>query len=286
MRTVMLALCVTLAAVPAHADDKETKASKAKAKQLYDEGLRHFNVAEYADAITAWKEAYLLTKKPLLLFNLGQAFRLSGDCKQAVTFYDTYVQEEPAPKNQEELDQAVALCKDKPGDKPVTRPGDKQVVTTTPGGSKVEPVKPVDPTIAHAGVQPVGVLPVATPAQPSRPAEVREEGAGGHAKRTAGLVIGIAGVALDGIAVYFAVAGHRQQAKLDSFTGAWTSTQVDQQAVGQRDSKLAYVFGGVGAAALVVGTILYVVGGNAEHAPAVSFGATRGGADVAWSTQF
>src|SRR5262245_20667264 len=110
MRCSIIIACVALAVSPAIADDK---ADKAKAKQLYEEGLRHYNVAEYTEAIAAWKQAYLLSKRPLLLFNLGQAYRLSGDCGQAMRFYENYQTEEPSPKNADELEQAIALCKDK-----------------------------------------------------------------------------------------------------------------------------------------------------------------------------
>src|SRR5690348_18430374 len=105
MRSWMLGLALVLAATPAVADDK------AKAKALYDEGLRHYQVAEYPEAIEAWKQSYLLSKKPLLLFNIGQAYRLSGDCKHAMTFYDNYQEADAKPSNQDELDQAVAACK-------------------------------------------------------------------------------------------------------------------------------------------------------------------------------
>src|SRR5205809_1074561 len=129
---------VAAAATPALADDK---ADKAKAKALYDEGLKHYNVAEWPEAIKAWKESYFLSRKPLLLFNIGQAYRLSGDCKQAQTFYDSYQREEPNPKNQSELDEAIAICQkqgdkptppkppDKPIDKPIDKPLDKPVIT-------------------------------------------------------------------------------------------------------------------------------------------------------------
>src|SRR6185503_4767722 len=89
MRRLMIGLAIALATTTAYADDK------AKAKQLYDEGLRHYQVAEYTQAIDAWKQAYLISKKPLLLFNIGQAYRLSGDCAQAMTFYDNYQEAEP-----------------------------------------------------------------------------------------------------------------------------------------------------------------------------------------------
>src|SRR4051812_11405736 len=123
MRTSLLCLSILFASAPALADHKKT------AVELYDEGLRHYNVAEYPEAIASWKQAYLMSKKALLLFNIGQAYRLSGDCKQAMTFYESYEREEPSPKNQNELDQALALCKQssQPIDTPVVAAPDKPI---------------------------------------------------------------------------------------------------------------------------------------------------------------
>src|SRR6185503_16193536 len=184
MRRTILGAVLVLAASTAHADDKK------KAKAFYDEGLKRYNLAEYPDAIKAWKEAYLLSKKPLLLFNIGQAYRLSGDCKQAMIFYDSYQREESNPKNQDELEEALKLCKDakpadKPADKPVgtpvgaqpvgTKPADKPVGTppvgAQPGGTKpadkpagTPPVgtvgtKPADKPVGTVGAQPGGTKP-------------------------------------------------------------------------------------------------------------------------------
>src|SRR3954471_15303120 len=92
MRTTLIGIIVVAVTSSAAA---ESKADKARAKKLYDEGLTHYNMGEYADAITAWTESYRLSKAPLLLFNLGQAYRLSGDCTKATTFYDSYERELP-----------------------------------------------------------------------------------------------------------------------------------------------------------------------------------------------
>src|SRR6185437_45844 len=96
----------------------------------YDEGLRHYQIAEYTAAIDAWKQAYLISKKPLLLFNIGQAYRLSGDCQQAMTFYENYQNAEATPKNQDELDQAIAACKNAP--KPLTFMGKPAITIEAP----------------------------------------------------------------------------------------------------------------------------------------------------------
>src|SRR4051812_26854195 len=65
------------------ADDR---ANASEAVRLYDEGKRHFDIGEYAQAIASWKLSYLRSSAPLLLFNIAQAYRLSNNCGQANRF--------------------------------------------------------------------------------------------------------------------------------------------------------------------------------------------------------
>jgi hypothetical protein len=247
-------ICIAIAlAATAHADDT------AAAKQLYDVGLRHYNVAEYADAITSWKQAYLIAKKPILLFNIGQAYRLSGDCAQAMTFYDSYAREAPNPPNQEELDQAIALCK---------------------AAKPAEPEPHPEPTPPPPPVPTPVVEPPPAPAPKPEPPPAPVERAHSHT-RTIAIVVGAAGIAASATGVYFALAGKHDSQKLDGFTGPWTPTQQAIQTTGQRDNKLAWVFGGVGAAAVITGAVMFVLGGASEQPIAIA--PTRGGAQVAWS---
>lgn len=278
MRSWILGLCLVLATAPAFAD------GTAKAKQLYDEGFRHFNVAEYPQAIESWKQAYLISQKPLLLFNIGQAYRLSGDCKQALTFYNNYQNAETAIKNQEELDQAIAACKAadakpidaKPADpKPAdAKPDDAKpalAITTTP-----PPVVDTHPNALPP--PPVRPEPPHQPPPPSEPAETSNH------RRTIGLVTGIAGVVLEGGAVVFALQG-RSKANDAENVAMWDQHARDLQSAGQRDNKLAWGFGIAGGAAIIAGVVLYVTGGeSAEHGVAVI--PIRGGAQLGWAHSF
>jgi len=90
------------------ADDDRANATEAA--KLYDEGKRHFDIGEYAQAIASWKQSYLRSSAPLLLFNIAQAYRLSNNCAQANRFYLNYRRSETHPKNQAELDKAMAKC--------------------------------------------------------------------------------------------------------------------------------------------------------------------------------
>lgn len=100
---------LTATAQPA-APAPPTRAKADRAAALYDDGKRHFDIGEYAAAIASWKESYLLSSEPLLLFNIGQAFRLSGNCAQANRFYLNYKRALARPSNKPELDAATAKC--------------------------------------------------------------------------------------------------------------------------------------------------------------------------------
>ena len=264
MRSWLLGMCVLLASTTALADDQ------AKAKQLYDEGLRHYQVAEYTQAIDAWKQAYLISKKPLLLFNIGQAYRLSGDCAQAMTFYDNYTDAEPSPKNQDELDQAVAACKNAKPAVTDTKPAitDTKPVETTP----VEP-KPVE--------TPVKVEP--TPPPPPAPAPAASGG-----RRTIGMIVGIGGVVLEGGAVFFALQGTSKADDVETYvmqSNRFDAKAKAMQSDGQRDNKIAWGLGIAGGAAIIAGAVLYVTGGSSEE-HGVAIVPTPEGAQLGWSTTF
>lgn len=266
--THLIGLATTLAIVGgaqrAHADAKK---DKARAKQLYDEGLTHYNLGEYQPAIEAWTESYKLSKSPLLLFNIGQAYRLSGDCSKANTFYDSYQREEPEPANKDELDQALALCK-----KP-----DKPVVMDTPIPPPKQPDRPV-----VAPDKPV-VAPLPTPV-------AHDDGNPGHGKRLAGVVIGAGGLVLGGAGIVFALGAKHAANDLDGFSGEWGDKQIATQNRGKRDQKLAWALGGGGIVALGVGVTLYVMGKGEEHAaPAVAIVPApdaAGGGLATWTTAF
>jgi tetratricopeptide (TPR) repeat protein len=275
MRASILGMSISVATIvavaPAHADDK------AKAKALYDQGLKSYNLAEYADAIKAWKEAYSLSKKSILLFNIGQAYRLDGDCKKAMTFYDSYQREEANPKNQDELDSALALCQ-KAGD---AKPIDKPPVDKKP------PVvdKPDTDTTAGKPTTDVAQVTDPKPDEPEEPVDAPESSGGGL--RKIGIGVGAAGVVLGGVAIYFALDSGKQSDLNANHTGEWGQEQIDIEAKGERSAKLAWITGGVGIAAIAAGTVMFVIGGpKATESSSVAIVPTRGGAAMGWSFKF
>jgi tetratricopeptide (TPR) repeat protein len=234
----------------AHAQD-----ATAQGKALYDEGLRHYNVAEYKEAIAVWKQAYLLAKKPLLLFNIGQAYRLSGDCDQALTFYDSYIRDEPNIQNQEELDQAVAQCKD------AQAKAKQPPVDTRPKVAEVQAPPPIAPPRAPEGGGGMGVM------------------------RIGGIAIGATGVIVAGAGIYFALQSKKISNDLAGYQGMWDQPHKEKQSEGQRDATLGWALGLGGLGVAIAGGVMFALGGHAqEHAVAIA--PTPGGATFAWGCSF
>src|SRR5215471_6877228 len=92
-----------------------------EAKQLTEQGLAHYNVGEYDKAVDEFKRAYLLSKTPALLFNIAQAQRLKGDCKEALQSYKAYLRADPSA-NRAKIEARIAemekCVKEKPAETP------------------------------------------------------------------------------------------------------------------------------------------------------------------------
>jgi tetratricopeptide (TPR) repeat protein len=290
MRSVVLAIVIfgVSAAPIASAQPQDVEAA---AREAFARGKRHYDLAEYDQAIAAWKEAYHLKRSPLLLFNIGQAFRLSGDCAQATQFYASYRREERAPKNLAELEAAEALCaaalarpsEPRPGEPRPGEPRPSEPRPTEPKPSEPRPTepRPIEPSPGPATTGPTSAATTPGAALP-RPAPVRG-GDPGRGRRLAGLVAGGAGLALIGTGVVFELRARDARSTIEGASGEWTLALASLEDRGRRDRTIALVAFGAGAGALATGAILYVLGRRDD---AVEITPTAGGATVAWRARF
>ena len=95
MKRALIALIVAIGA-PAHAEP--TGAEVDEARRLAARAEVAFDLGEYGVAIADYQAAYRLHPSPGLLYNLAQAYRLSGDCVSATTMYRSYLRLEPHSK--------------------------------------------------------------------------------------------------------------------------------------------------------------------------------------------
>lgn len=262
------------------ADEK----SSADAAALFDEGKRHFDIGEYAAAIVTWKQSYLISSEPLLLFNIGQAYRLSGNCAQANRFYLNYKRAVPKPTNVIELEQAMAKCV---GVEPATgddsKPADNSKPTDgSPAGTDVS--KPVGPEVA--GTKPAGAD-VAAGSSTTASSTSTPDTSDGRGLRIGGIVIASLGGAATAFAIVSAAKARDEANLVASQPGGtpWNPALEDHQSSGQSAQTRAEVFGAIGAAAIIGGGVLWWIG-HGKARTRVDVAVTPGHAELGVSCAF
>ncbi len=85
----MLPLCLLLGSPllgPAFADET----TDARAKELYENGAELYDEGRYDDAVAAWEEAYRLSGRALLLYNIANAQERAGHYVEALEQLNRY----------------------------------------------------------------------------------------------------------------------------------------------------------------------------------------------------
>jgi tetratricopeptide (TPR) repeat protein len=241
-------LALVLAAATAHAQPAPDD-PVAQAKQLYADGKRFYDIGDYTHAIESWKHAYLLSNAPMLLFNVAQAYRLSGDCGNALTMYANYERADPALPNRDDLEQAKARCNREP--------------------TKTNPPEPAPPST---------VAPATTPPPPTK--TVVDDGGG---FRIAGIAIGGGGVALALTSLYFAHRASTEADYVSQHTGVWTPTDRAHEDSGKTAQSVAIGTAIAAPLALAAGAYLYYRGSHRSH---IEVAIGRSHTEVTWSVSF
>jgi hypothetical protein len=233
-----------------------------RAKELYAQGKRYYDVADYPRAIDAWKQAYLLSSAPMLLFNIAQAYRLSGDCTSALRFYANYEREAGSSANAAELEQAKARCNPQP--------------TSANEPPSYPPPKPAPAASSLAEPPDLDRAP---------PAASHDDGGTGDRAglRTAGIATGIGGAVVTGFGIYLATVASHDAHVVSGYTGAWGQSQRDTESNGKSAAMWSGVSIGVGVAAIATGGVLYFLG-RKTHGVAVAAGPHT--TELTWTASF
>lgn len=100
-RLILIGLVLLLLPRPSRAD--ETSAARAS----YESATRHYNVAEYEEALQDFKDGYRLKPDPAFLYNIGQCHRMLGHVDEALALYKSYLREAPEAKNRGEVERKI-----------------------------------------------------------------------------------------------------------------------------------------------------------------------------------
>jgi len=102
-------LTAVTAAAPAHAAGAEPAPADGKTgPSEYEAGLTAYNLAHFDEAARHFENAYQVDHAPILLFNIAQCHRKSGDPEKAIFFYRRYLDEDPGTAKRAEVEARIA----------------------------------------------------------------------------------------------------------------------------------------------------------------------------------
>jgi tetratricopeptide (TPR) repeat protein len=130
--TAVLATTLAVAALPAAAEDRATKA----ARKHYDKGEKLFALGRFDAALLEYEAAFEAKALPGFLFNIGQCHRNLGDYDAAIFSFKKYLKLDPDADNKEAvlelIDELEAERKeiviDEPPPPPPPRAGGKKPI--------------------------------------------------------------------------------------------------------------------------------------------------------------
>ncbi|MFL5304214.1 MAG: tetratricopeptide repeat protein [Polyangia bacterium] len=177
--------------VPARADDAGT------ARELFTQGNTFYDLGQFDKAIDAWQRGYQLKNDPGFLYNIGQAYRTTGDAEKAIFFYKRYLINAPKAKNRAEVEQKIEALQKQIDERQAPpsglAPGPGAGSTVEPPSTTTPPPAAAGPSVASPAAVPSVPAPAATepPASPTVTPTTGETAAGGEPARRVDIGLGL-----------------------------------------------------------------------------------------------
>lgn len=242
----------------ARAAPRADLAARAKAKALYESATSHYNLGEFREALTDYKEAYRVTPDPVFLFNVAQCHRQMNEPADAARAYRSYLRELPAAKNRVAVEKLIADMDQSVRERHATEPPlgpepPQPTPAVTPATEPGAPAVETPPVEAHQE-------PVAAPLAASGPDRVG-----------IGLLIGGGAVLAVGLGFVINSLGQDSAAR-DVTTNTDLAARESQLSSANTSGGIGYGLIGLGAAVAVAGVVKLVLAGR-----------SAGKKDVAWN---
>jgi tetratricopeptide (TPR) repeat protein len=216
-----------------------------QAQKLLSEANAHYAAEEYSQAREAYQAAYDLTQAPGFLYNIAQSYRLAGQCRPAIEYYEKFLSLEPKTALRAKVESFVAemwtcLQKEK-AEAEVNRAESER--SQDPSGAAQVAVPSDD-----AGNGTSGGLSASTAERESQESSPLP---------TIGLVVAGSGVLALGSAVYFGLSARSTSQEVESFEGMWRPEEEAKEEKAQGQERLSLILGLAGGAALAGGLVTY-----------------------------
>ncbi|MCU1282226.1 MAG: Thiol-disulfide isomerase [bacterium] len=241
MRHLILTVVLALSLISVRVMGDASPDVRAQAKQHYEAGETFFRLGEWDHAIAEWRQSYELSRVPLLLYDMAQAYRQKGDAKQALFFYQQYLTIAPTGESRDGAEKRVAEL--------------KQVLAAQQSAQAAPPQGPVRPAVT--ATQSEGSHePMTTTPEPSAPHRNRVALAFGWSSAS----VGVAALAVSA-GLLGAAASERNDALAAPTQTAFDMHHANSLTLQQGGWPLL----GIGAALVVAGTVVLVLNAKKGH---------------------
>jgi tetratricopeptide repeat protein len=185
MRGLLAGAAMSLA-LPSVVTAAASREERAAARLHYERAVNHYNLGEFADAATEFREVYKSSPQAALLYDTAQAYRLANDRDKAVFFYQSFLRSEPGSPHRSEVERRIHELS----------PEALTTTTTAPPPSEKRPGTPTPPDTKPSTpeVKPATVTrPDTTPSEPDAKPEAVTKPLPADSKATAGSAVGNGG---------------------------------------------------------------------------------------------
>lgn len=239
---ILVAAAVIAIPPAARAEGSWSGEVPAKARSLAERGRQLHDAGDYAAAITAFTQAYVIAPSPALLFNLAQAYRLQGNCDDAALMYRRYLATSPTPEGRVLAEAHLATVER------CLRKLSLNIPVETPQGIVIKPRS--------------GSL---------MASEASEPGPGGSRlaqfEKDVGVGLMLGGTVVLGLAGYYAIEAHSAAGEVAAAyeKGAKWKDVAPIDSRGKSAAANAKLLGGGGAIGVAGGVALYLLGRHTER---------------------
>jgi tetratricopeptide (TPR) repeat protein len=155
MRSVAVFTVLAISLVVGHAASAGTKedSDRAAAREATKQATAAFNLGQYDEAATLYEQAYKLVPDPILLYDVGQSYRLANKLDKALIAYRSYLRTAPedAP-NRPKVEQWIS---------------ELEWTSTLQSKHEVQKTEPLRPVVPQIPPEPALAAPFPAPSSPA-----------------------------------------------------------------------------------------------------------------------
>ena len=85
-----------------------TPQQKQEIHAHYQQATRAYDLGKYQEAIDEYQKVYEIDGDPVMLYNIGQAYRLNDQPQESIHFYRRYLQRSPEARNKDDVERKIA----------------------------------------------------------------------------------------------------------------------------------------------------------------------------------